>query len=617
MPVSVPDAIEAVIAAADTAMQPLDEVRFAGEISKAAPNPQSVGQEIWMGAFAEIAAWRFSPTVGNRDAEPWGLYWGPMGSGTLADGRPFYSPDVAEIDEAILLHWIDRATHLHHPILRARYADLSWEIGRYLKKPPDLRSECSAAQPTIEIPVSLARNAIDSYITAVESSLGEDEYHAWAYLERAISLSVSIRDSERTTRAKDALFQHYRARATNGEKFMWWRLFDIVDAQGKRLALTTPEEAEVTQSLYMALQRHADPHGNAFDPHQASDAGDRLAKRIGGNRQELQRITKMAGVAFESAAEKASGLLALSWLEGLLPKYRDAGLIDDVARIEQLIRSRAHEAQRDMKTVSVPVTIPKEELDAWADHLAGADLTQALARIGILCMMSEEKAKKTLIDMETKAPLVSMLPAALMTQDGFTEAVVNSVRDDLDGRALHHTAQRFSWEAPFLYSALNRTKEKHGLSTQGILEFLQRSPLFPQDREELLRAGLDAWLAEDPIKAIHVLVPQVEAACRDLLAALGASVRKPNPRTGGTQTISFGEILSHGRFKEGVPPDVRFHLRALYTDPRGINLRNHMAHGLLHKGLLGMGAANWVAHSILMLATLDFKQRPRGPEPLA
>jgi len=235
-------------------------------------------------------------------------------------------------------------------------------------------------------------------------------------------------------------------------------------------------------------------------------------------------------------------------------------------------------------------------------------------RIGYHCMMREDTTKQSLKDMVSQAPLLAMMPSAIMSHDGFTEATVHSIDDDLEGRAIQHAANKFGWEAPFLYSAFIRTKEKHALDLEQLLAHIRTSPLFAPNREGLLRAGLTAWFAEDPITAIHILVPQVEAACRDLLTALSGQVRRPNPRTGGSRVIGLGEVLSHQRFRKGVPKDVRFHLRAFYGDPRGINLRNHLAHGLASEGVLGMGSANWVVQSILMLVTLQIKHRPADGE---
>lgn len=59
-----------------------------------------------------------------------------------------------------------------------------------------------------------------------------------------------------------------------------------------------------------------------------------------------------------------------------------------------------------------------------------------------------------------------------------------------------------------------------------------------------------------------------------------------------------------------MPAHVRFRLRALYSDARSINLRKRLAHGLVHPGLLGMGVANWVLHSLLLVAAMRVTRNP-------
>ena len=117
------------------------------------------------------------------------------------------------------------------------------------------------------------------------------------------------------------------------------------------------------------------------------------------------------------------------------------------------------------------------------------------------------------------------------------------------------------------------------------------------------------------MKAIHILVPQIEAALRDLLAALGAPVMIPDTDLGGFQVIGLGKILSHEIFHARTPKDLRFHLRALYSDRRGINLRNHLAHGLAHPELLNMGLSNWVVHTLLLIGMLHIEENaPNSPQ---
>src|SRR5688572_30494414 len=92
-----------------------------------------------------------------------------------------------------------------------------------------------------------------------------------------------------------------------------------------------------------------------FDPHQALDAADRLTKRLANKPEEIRRVVKRAESAFEEIAKQASGLLAVAWLEDLIPRYRAVGLIEDVARVERSIRQRAEDARGEMKRISVPL----------------------------------------------------------------------------------------------------------------------------------------------------------------------------------------------------------------------------------------------------------------------
>jgi len=62
-------------------------------------------------------------------------------------------------------------------------------------------------------------------------------------------------------------------------------------------------------------------------------------------------------------------------------------------------------------------------------------------------------------------------------------------------------------------------------------------------------------------------------------------------------------VLMNPVFKDKAHPAFRLHLRALYTSPKGMNLRNKVAHGLASPNAFGLGTANWVVHSLLAIRT--------------
>lgn len=199
------------------------------------------------------------------------------------------------------------------------------------------------------------------------------------------------------------------------------------------------------------------------------------------------------------------------------------------------------------------------------------------------------------------APLQAHLRMVIMGKRGATAATIGSVKEDMPGRMINQAAMLIGASAPWVHQALENAKTRWNIDADGFLSFLAQSPLFPAHTHAMLKNGIEAWVEEDAVKAIHILVPQVEAALRKVLASMGESVMQPSKEAGGLEVIGMGKVLHHKTFAAKFDPTASHHLRALYTHPKGINLRNKIAHGTAGEELLGRGAANWVIHSLLVV----------------
>ncbi len=154
-------------------------------------------------------------------------------------------------------------------------------------------------------------------------------------------------------------------------------------------------------------------------------------------------------------------------------------------------------------------------------------------------------------------------------------------------------------------------RKERGPKVHDLLAACSTCGLFNTAPNSLLAQGFQAWLDEDAVKAIHVLIPQVESALRNAVSAAGGSVVESDPLNGGFMKIGMGKILSHPAFAAEPLGDMRFHLRALFVDNRGLNLRNNIAHGLVGADMLHMGLANWVFHSAMMDSILRVEAKPK------
>jgi hypothetical protein len=595
MPIDLPSAVSQRLAAFEAGGEPLTPIPLASELDAAAAPIEGLSESQRRGCLAEIASLRFLPAH-PPGMEPWGIYFQPLGSFVDASGETHHGPDARWMDREIIDYWKARSATCQHAALRARYADLAREIG-------GLWNSDHPSEPKIERPRGLAQLAAASYIEAVENDLSKDTYASWQWLERALELAATVKDAPLIERAKKAAFDFQRARDRAGDSGLWWRLDDIM-AGAKTVVWTHQERTEIADLLRRRLRLASDINGSEFDPHAATGAADRVARWVDAN--EKASALRTAGAAFEAIAAKADPLVATAWLEDLSRRYREANMPADANRVDIAIRDRSSDVQALMKTASTSIEITPEEMNHWLDEVVQGSLEIALARVAVANMVDPKQLEQEIQDMAAQAPIQAMTNISILGPNGFTTAIVGPIAKDMPGRLIHRLADTIAMSSPFLHQALERAKANYSLDADAWLGHFASSPLFPPDRHAMLKMGIDAWISGDTAKAVHVLVPQVEAALRESLISMGESPMRPAKTSGGFEAIGMGAILNHPTFKVRIPPTMRLHLTALYVDPRGINLRNKLAHGHASGNLLGLAIANWVIHSLVTIRAFGF-----------
>lgn len=137
---------------------------------------------------------------------------------------------------------------------------------------------------------------------------------------------------------------------------------------------------------------------------------------------------------------------------------------------------------------------------------------------------------------------------------------------------------------------------------------LRQSPLFTPEAESLLTEGIEAYLNGDHVKAIHIFIPQIEAALRALLGLLGLPTNKPMRSSKGVmQAKNLNDVLGDPNVKEILGDDAVLYLQTFLNDPRGQNIRNRVSHGLTEKRYLSRPLADRVFHVLLALSTIRKK----------
>jgi len=112
------------------------------------------------------------------------------------------------------------------------------------------------------------------------------------------------------------------------------------------------------------------------------------------------------------------------------------------------------------------------------------------------------------------------------------------------------------------------------------------------------------------VKAVHVLVPQVEHILRNFIGRMGIPTRKTiRNQPGITDAKNMNDVLADARMKEKLTENLWRYLAVVYVDRRGLNLRNDLAHGLVPPAGFKRHIADLVFHTLLALSLMRASQQ--------
>jgi hypothetical protein len=591
----IPAWVQDVVSRFENGTTPFQEVEIIDALGIVRKAQGDLSEEDFKGYVAEWAAFCF----GERRSKDsvWDTYFSPFMSAKNRDGSDFYSPDIKNLDRGVVGHWEERAKSCRNPVMRARYSDLVW----------DLKHPITGEKPSPEY----ARIAVDSYLEAADKKFYTMEVNGIQWLGRALDLARSINDQDRAKRVVDFMFEFYDRVAQTKFAGTWLFLFDNLYGEN----FVTPEqESRIIGNLEGMLAKTADGTRSGdgvyhnLDPWGAEAAAHRLAQhyRRKNDKTNVDRVIRSYGQAFEHLAREASPMMASAWLEPVVERYEQEGLKSDAERLRVVASEKEKDVVSQLKTVSASVPVQQDEVDKLVEQLIGSgDPNVSLALIAGYFIPKAEDARQLLEKLRTDAPFLSMIPISIVERNGSPTARIGSLDEDAEGHLHRQLGQAIDFYQSFLAYALTKFKERYHPTVDSILGFLCESPLYAESRSELLRDGLSAYEQGDFVKAIHVLVPQIEHTLRHFVGRIGLPTRKSvRNHPGITDAKNMNDILSDLRVQEKLTENLWRYLTVVYIDRRGLNLRNNLAHGLASATDFNRHIADLVFHTLLALSLM-------------
>jgi len=517
----------------------------------------------------------------------WGTFYAPQMSVVDDDGNRHDSPPLASITLECIAYWTARMTSAKHPALRARYADLVW----------DLSQKATGSGP----PIEAARIAIDGYAETL-TSFPKTSTNSWGHIgKRIIGIALSINDEDRLRKAVAANVAYANAEVDEDEReFRQRSLFTnlkgippnrrpqcefqvVID--DFRTRLETLDAAEADQ---FSIDRYALPLADHYWSSQQPE--------------EAKAVMRMYGAAVQRMAEKTTmATLAVGWLKQLYELYRRFEMNDEAAQVLKRMEELQPRVPDDLVPISTSQHIPQEEIDEWLDWLVTDDMDESFANLTGHFIPSLDELRRQIEDLKKDYPLSQMFAATLVDHHGRAVAEVDP--SDAEGKLVRQVNQDIQFRSTFLELGFERLFEKFSIGPDELYARVTESPVWHESRHPILKRGIDAYFAEDPIVAVHILVTEIENAVRVIAHILRLSIQKRN-RLGGFDLKNLGDFLSDDTVAAFLTEDIVTYLRVVLTDRRGWNLRNNTCHGVLRAESFSKAASQQLLHVVLVLSAV-------------
>ena len=317
-----PESLATILADYDGRSEGFDEADVSFALERALKECGNLTDGQRKAGFAEIAALQFDMEPFGEKS-PWDTRYAQSVVAAQKDGTTNYFPDIAHIDGDVITYWKRRASESSHPILKARYADVVW----------DLEFRATGGKP----PIQMAWSATDSYVECGKQFTDRLEERR---LDRALEFALSIRDGGRVDRVIDTMLAVLAKSTHKGRPAI--RLYDTL-CERKGVRLTPQQQQAVIDQLEAELKQICDspnPIGIV-----AERPASRLAKHYGkiGKPQESKRVIRSYGKAVLKFAGTATGMVAHHWLQEVYAAYMQWGLGAEAEQIKTAMKEKGKE----------------------------------------------------------------------------------------------------------------------------------------------------------------------------------------------------------------------------------------------------------------------------------
>ncbi|GAA3932486.1 DUF4209 domain-containing protein [Chitinophaga oryziterrae] len=518
------------------------------------------GTEIDDYSMAEVRAFSF---IENSDygQKNWKTYFGPTYH-VISDNEYVEHFKLSDITDKTIGYWETRSISCKHPALIARYAGLVWVFkGKLTAKKPE--------------PSTTGKLYIESLIKCFKEGRYSSSNSLYTKLRRAAELASTLKFEDLKMEAIDSIIDLENAIVRMDLAGTWLRSFEIL-VDNKHIPISDEMTNNLIERLENAFMLCLEKEGQrSYERHSADEAFKVLAKYYLRHKRtdDLIRIVSKIHKVYDELIDNAEEFRKHILTEKLYFHIKKYGSKDQINALLKRLRKNESTLIRHLKPYSIEMEIPRDVFIHYSEKALAGSFEEVLHRIAL-----ESIPNTDLIPTQAQG-IYDLINKSIHDEHGRKLSSIKGLKEDPEGNKIHSLSKHLDLSSVFLRDVIKKGKERHIITLENVMSHMRQSTIFYPERHKILEKGIHAFLKRDFTIAMHLIIPQIESACLNLLDQADGNVRREG-KNNGMNVRMFDSILSDHTFVNTVSPNTATYLRTVLTSDQGWNLRNIVCHGL-------------------------------------
>lgn len=531
-----------------------------------------------------LAEWvAFSLTEGAENPT-WRTYYGPFLE--MADGSCV--PSKESITPEIIQYWEQRLNTVTNSLLKARYSGLL----------VDFMPKCTG---------DIRKKHVESLLECVNGQYPRHEVNSVTKLIRAFHIVATMKDNSLMEAVKKAIVS-FELSTSDYDAGLWGRVFKLMLENMKSFSKEEDSfvkrmEERITRLCNKQVEGKGDERFDVF----VIEEGSTLLAKYYEKKQDKAAVKRILD-ALNAAFHKGFSTLSVMQIDGLLDRlyriYDSFGLRTEAKDLLVELQQNSIALSNELSTITSSMDIPSEIIERHVKKMTDGKFEEVIGKFLFKYIPDKTKMENELREKVKRNPLFAAFPHQLLDYKGRPSSVIGGIENDFEGHLVHHIHDALESYSIFMHPVIQTAIKKGLFSTSSIIQYVKDCPFFESDRIAIIEHGLKAYFNGDLVTTIHLLIPQIENAVRNIVEMSNRSTIKPQGNGNGFELKTFDELLRDDAIVQVDDGNLSLYLRVLFTNQRGWNLRNSICHGIAPLSTFNQAAADRVLHALICVASI-------------